>query len=527
MSVEITDTTCNAFRGLTAKDLDDGTVHRFIVGQDTVMTAFTADEAKAELGDPFATQLLLAGTFPRTAGDVLEALKAANPPMADPMFFVLGDGSQIPFTPETANVERSMRFLTALGHGPEGADVLISAFHPDETDVELMGWDRTRGGFNYYRTVGESTGWVFAGNSRHALTDPTQGKGPFESHLSGTLVMKELRSPWINWHSPAVNILPSAFSAEDPLRDHPWFTGKEPGGALTCETAVARPAIQRWARHRFAGIAAVGGKVDDPERILRQIVTTPSVNIITSHNVSADAPSAEAVEIPQTFFIDSSLAEVAGLNPPPPFNVTGTIYGQALETFDVTLSDGNDFSSPGDTHFAFCVPERAFEDQALLAEAVAAGLITPRLAACLLMTDFANPVFSTRRAQLLGPVPASAQITDGASSFSEEMANAILASAETSDDGSAARAAREFAARWNIGEDFKQAFDAELKAYFDAVAAKLATQEGFDSFVRLAEAHRNIVRGRRIAESPLLFATSNIEPVERTMNADGTVTEAA
>lgn len=464
----------------------------------------------------------MAGTLPRTAGEVLEALKAADPALGDPMFFVLGDGSQIPFSPETANLSRKMRFLTSVGNGPEGADVLVSAFHPDETDVELMAWDRTRGGFNYYRTVGESTGWVFAGNSRHALAEPTEGKGPFQSHLSGALVMKELRSPWINWHSPDANILPSAFAEDDPLRGHPWFTTKEPAGALTCETAVARPAIERWARFRFAGITAAGGAVENPERILRQVVTTPSVNLITSHNISADAPSAESVEIPQTFFIDDSLAAVAGLNPPPPFNVVGAIYGQSLATFDAMLTDGNGFSQAGDTHFAFCVPERAFEDQAVLAQAISSGLITQRLAACLLMTDFPNPVFSDRRAQLLQHVPASAQISDSASSFSEDMANAIVAAAEGTPEGSPER---EFAGRWQVGESFKDSLDAELAAYFSAVTQQLTTQEGFDAYYRLAEARRNIVRPMPIAESPLLFAATNIPDTPRTMRTDGTVAE--
>jgi hypothetical protein len=36
-----------------------------------------------------------------------------------------------------------------------------------------MAWDRRSGGFNFHRTVGANSAWVFAGNSRHALADPT------------------------------------------------------------------------------------------------------------------------------------------------------------------------------------------------------------------------------------------------------------------------------------------------------------------------------------------------------------------
>ena len=60
----------------------------------------------------------------------------------------------------------------------------------------------------------------------------------------------------------------------------------------------------------------------------------------------------------------------------------------------------------GDTHFCFLVPERAFEDQAVLREAIEIGLVTKRLAACLLMVDPWNPIFSDRRRALLRHVPA-------------------------------------------------------------------------------------------------------------------------
>jgi hypothetical protein len=191
----ITDITCGAFRRLQPESLQDGRVHRFVVGEDTRVRVLDADDAARELGDPFATVLLLRGIFPRTAGEVLEALQREAPDLGEPLFFLLGEGSQIPMSAATEGVSRRLRFLVAHGVGNEGADVLVSAFHPDEGTVELMAWDRRAGGFNYYQTVGPSSAWVFAGNSRHALVDPTQGKGPFESHLSGNVVMRSCVFP--------------------------------------------------------------------------------------------------------------------------------------------------------------------------------------------------------------------------------------------------------------------------------------------------------------------------------------------
>jgi hypothetical protein len=521
----ITDTTCGAFRRLRPESLQPGRVHRFVVGEDTAARVLTQDEAARELGDPFATLLLLRGIFPRTAGEVLEALDRAAPsgdPLRRSLFFLVGEGSQIPMSSATAAVNRNLRFVVARGVGAEGADVLVSAFHPDTGDVELMSWDRRAGGFNYYQTVGDSTAWVFAGNSRHALTDPTQGKGPFESHLSGNFVMKELRFPWLHWHSQAANILPSVLPKDPPLADHPWVTGRDPRGALTCEIAVAKPGILRWTKTRFAQLLADGGVIGDPARIMVQVLGTPSVNIITSQTESRAADPGGTVDLPQTFFIDSEgFTESLGLQPPPPFEVSTGIYRSSLSRFRVRLSDGRGFERPGDTHFAFAVPERAFEDRAVLEEALRVGLLTRRLAVCLLMTDFPNPVFSARRRALLAHVPARATVINGASDFSEEMGDAITAAAPGTPEGSPER---EFADRWARGEDFAS-FDRELQDYFSAVTARLRTQAGFDDYVRLAESRRARVRQMPIFESPLLFAETDIPRRSRRMRADATVEE--
>jgi hypothetical protein len=516
---------CGVFSEL-AESAGSNALVRFIVGEDSEPQTLGADDIERELGDPFATLLLAKGTFPKTAEGVFEDLDRAIGERdalskASQRAFILGEGSQIAFN-DAPQLERNFRFVVTRGSAPEGPDVIVSAFFPDQADdIELMSWDRTRGGFNFYRSIGTDGGWVFAGNSRHALAQPTQGKGPFESHKSGNFLMKELRAPWINWHSPDANIMPTAFDGSDPRRTHPWFTDKEPQGALACETAVARPSISRWVKARFDALAAAGGAIDTPVRIIEQIVETPTVNLITSHTESEQAVTTESVDLPQTFFVDSeALTEILGLEAPPNFTVPGSIYAAALEKFAVKLADDRGFERPGDTHFAFLIPERAFEDQEVLRAAMRAGLVTERLAAALLMTDFPNPVFSERRANLLRHVPAAAQTAGGASTFSDEFAAAVVTAAEGSPDGSAER---EFADRWNVGKSFKEPFNALLRDYYAAVTGRLATQEGFDGYFELAQSRRQRVREMPIFESPLLFAEDNIANAQRVMRPDGTV----
>lgn len=514
---------CGAIAGLGG--LEPNAIHRFIVGQDENPQQLSADEAAQELGDPFATLVLLRGEFPQTAEEVLEKLAAASgdgDPLSKRHSFVLGEGSQLPEGAEAR--DEAIRFVVSTGADSDGPDVIMSLFHPQAGDVELMAWDRRSGGFNYYRTVGEPAAWVFAGNSRHALSDPTQGKGPFESHTSGAMLMKELEIPWNNWHSFEAEMPPTVFPPGDARATHPWFTEKQ--GAEDCETAVAIPSMRRWARARFEKIVAEGGTVADPRRVMEQVLGTPTVNLISSRAESRDPDAKEGVKIPPTFFVSSNAlsSPAIGLASPPPFNVPTANYRASLEKFEFALSNERGFEQKGDTRFAFFVPERAREDDITLEMAIEFGLITPRLAAALLMVDFSNPIFSARREALLAHVPGAAIISGGFSAFSEEMANAILGAAERNPEGSPER---EFAERWNVGEDFVAPFDQLLGSYFARAQERAATQEGLDDFTRLAESRR-----RRTAatmpiakEFPLLFPQTNIPDAEREMRSDATVVE--
>ena len=255
---------------------------------------------------------------------------------------------------------------------------------------------------------------------------------------------------------------------------------------------------------------------------MAQILATPTVNLTTTHIESRALEPTSQLDLPATFFVDSEgLADVLGLAPPPFFTVTGKIYAKCLAKFDVRLEDGQGFVRKGDTHFCFLVPERAFEDQVVLREAIEIGLVSKRLAACLLMVDPWNPVFSDRRRALLRHVPATARIANGKSSFSTDMARAILAAAETA-DASAPEA--EFAKRWSAGAGFRGEFNRILRRYYDSVEARLKTQAGFDAYFKLAEERRQEFKAKMpIAEFPLLLPQTNIRARGRRMQRDGTV----
>lgn len=135
---------------LAVEGLDDDAVHRFILGSDEHPNKLSPQEATQQLGDRFAQLVLLQGIFPRTAGEVLNAIEQAVP-LGDPLrvqqFFLVGEGTQI--APGVA-ADRKLRFLATVGEGPGGPDIMLSAFEPDHGFVELK-WPGT------WRRVGSTT----------------------------------------------------------------------------------------------------------------------------------------------------------------------------------------------------------------------------------------------------------------------------------------------------------------------------------------------------------------------------------
>ena len=525
-----------------SQGLPDDQVFRFVLGEDEKPEVLDAAAIDAELGDRFAELVLKQEKLPRTAEAVLDAITAAAPP-GDPLllhrFFLVGEDSQLLRKEGETEVPRSLRFLVACGHGPDGPDIIMSAFNSAAGTVELMAWDHRTGGFNYYRTVDQSTAWAFAGNSRHALTPPTRDNGPFESHKAGHVLMKELRSPWVHWHSPKARVVPAILD-DAGLADHPWIDQLDGGGAYTFEDDVVKPAIRRWTRARMDALVE-GGAQETPRRILEQLLDTPTVNLMTSTTESSAARSgaAEQLRLPETFFVDAAGLEMvsavrqpgepplpdgapalAALEPPA---VDSALYRNALERFGFRLEERGRFRRPGDTHFAFAVPERAFEDVDTLRQAIERGVLTRRLVAAFLMVDFANPVYSSRRKRLLARVPDEPFAGD-AEGFAERVVQAIRRTPDASDESSAEH---EFLARWDVGEPFFEAYDALLKPYYAAISNRLATQDGFDSFVLLAESRRQLTRQMPIAkEFDLLFPTTDIPAADRRMTTEAQVEEA-
>ena len=180
----------------------------------------------------------------------------------------------------------------------------------------------------------------------------------------------------------------------------------------------------------------------------------------------------------------------------------------------------------GDSHFAFLVPEPAFEDTDLIAAMLQAGLITERFIACLAMTDFSNPVFSERRATLLRYVPEAASGANVGEDMQNRFVAALDAAIAEDRDGAAGPGSveQEFLANWSEA-DFRTAFRRRIAEYFLALQDGASNADVVDGWFRLVEHRRRRFRDRRLAEFKLTTPRTNIPddaPAVR-MNVQGRV----
>ena len=500
--------------GLVAESRLDGTkIHRFVTGIDESLRPMDPTEVE-RLRDLFAELLLKRGTFPMSLRALLAAFDAFNDDpsgLPDQESYLVAEGGQVPWTPETASFNRGLRFAITRERGGE-VHVLISAStvlgsESDDHFLQVLGWDLENRVYNYYeRLMGA---WIWAGDSRHALQPPTRGNGPFDSHVNGSLVMKELKLPWTHWHSMSASIQDDTLAPDDPLRSEPLFRNKE--GAERFESRVIKPGIIRWDRARLGRSVAADGTVSGVPLFMRQVLETTTVNLVSSDQQSHLVQNDSRLRLPTTFFLDTdALLDEIGLDPQiGPIGVEGRLYLESLERYDFALvDDGGTTCHKGDTFFAFLVPEPAFEDLDVLSQLLKRGVLTPRFTACLLMVDFPNPIFSKRRQHLMRYVPDQARITNGGSDLPSAMVEAIEVANPSPPPESPEK---EFLDYWRLPEEeWKATFERRIEQYFQALAAKADTEEGFDGFVRLADSRRREFRGRPLAEFGLTLPTTNI-----------------
>jgi len=488
--------------------LEAGKIFEFLLGNNKAPSVVSPKDLTNRQHDPFVNIVLGQGHLPLTLRELLKIVDASTGPgsLPDQRSYLVADGGQIPWSVATENIDRAMRFIVTRGVRGQPPALLVSTssdFDSTDTFLQVIGWDSSNGAFQFYERRNGS--WVWAGNSWDALIAPTRGNGPFDSHVNGALNMKELKFPWINWHSQAATI-DGAVAPTDPLRNEPLWQRRR--GGEDFEMLVARPGIKQWTDARIAKHTLNGRLTRLPE-FFRQVLDTSTINLRTSAIAMSNVAAGVSIPLPLTFFLNSDelideLRLDSGLKTLP--SVDGGIYLDILKQFGVALSDGT-MRFEGDTHFVFLYPEAAFEDVLIVNKLRSLGILSGKLAASLLMVDFCNPVFSNRRKVLLAYVPADASV-GAASDFATQFVAAIQAASESKEAGSPES---EFLANWATTDaTWKTVFSQRISTFLAAILPKLSNKTDFARVFELAESRRREFRKRPLFEFQLTTPVTNI-----------------
>lgn len=494
---------------------------RFVNGEDVTARPMEPDEILA-LGDVFSRAVLLRGHNPLTLRELHQAIAAIEPKLPVRKMFLVAEGAQFAASGQTFELNARLVF-TWQASSSKPPDVMLSTVaSADSGDslLQLIAWSDTDRAFHFFER--KDGAWAWAGNSFHALAAATRGKGPFDSHINGGLVMKELKAPWGHWHSMAGTIGREVFGAQTEFNTDPLFSELE--GAQLLENIV-RTGVRRWTNGRF-GRDLVGGVLQNLPQYMRQVLWCTSVNLVSSSD--GFKSNEHEFDLPTSFFFDVEALELLtgiidamrDVIPGKRLHVAAPLYREAVASRSIGVIDdsGERRRIDGDTHFAFLVPERAFEDLTILNELISRGVLSAKLALCLLLLDFSNPVFSPERASLLRHAPESIAAGQDGKALDEAFLAAVHATGAPAGSVEAA-----FLALWDTPDLLAHTAD-KLQAYHSALEVELGSQSGVEAIVDLAESRRHAVRSTRsLAEFQSSMAQGTSPKPHLAMRPDGSV----
>lgn len=449
-----------------------GGAYRFRVGLEQEPVAIEPAEL-AGMDDLFAQLVLRAGRRPATMHE-LDATIAAH--SSERRSFMIAEGALLGAAPI---LDPNLRMLVAYRRATEW-DAFVSTappFDDEKVFLQLIAWSARTRDFSFWERREGS--WFLAGRSADALAAPTRGLGPFDSHVNGTLIMKELKAPWLHWHSMSQTLPLDVVPGHSRGASDPIFAGLSTADRLE---PIVRRAAERWAHARLDDVLAAT-RIEHPDRLLRHLLTPTTVNIVSSPATFA-GPDDELIGVPPTLFADTdALIDLIGLAPAisrPPFVSRGR-YRAAATRLGLHLRNGT-FRQDGDAFFAWPVPERSLEDQTIVKHLLARGLLSPQLVATVLMLDFTNPLDSPRRRALLEEIPS----TPIAPSDLEPALAAALANAGVA-----------------LEAGWEAAFSERIAVFVVKVQTRLDSDDGLDDMIRLTDARRRAFRRRKLAEFDL------------------------
>lgn len=474
-------------------DQSDALLFSTVIGIDTEPRPMDSSEING-LGDAFTKRFLLKGIVPLTLRDLLEGIDAldGDEVLPDRRVFLVAEGGRHRLSNPAFPLNARLVFTWSPAFS---RPVLFLSTVPSLDDqtalLQLVAWSESDTTFHFFeRREGR---WTWAGNSMTAFDDRARGKGPFDSHINGGLVMKELKAPWAHWHSQSSSIPFELLDGTD-FGKHPAMSAID--GAELLENLV-KAGVRHWTRSRIAK-RTQNNQIALPRELAQHLTHATSANLVGA-TVSYPPPQGEEFTLPASFFldvdtfraVDKRLGVTTSILPTIAIEVSPEDYLGAIGELDIGVVAANGTRVPGDTTFCFVVPERAFEDVTVVDRMLRDELLSARLALCILMVDFSNPVRSPQREALLRHFP-QAQVALSAATLDAPFLASVQANA-------GAPIEDEFLSYWNDPDIVGRA-RSELASFSGAVSQLASTSPGVVEIVRLAEARRNLFRKRKLNE---------------------------
>jgi Putative peptidoglycan binding domain len=370
-----------------------------------------SDADRAKLKDPLFQLVLKDHADVQTLTDINKFLKPDSQSVSVVDEHIVDTATKVGNSPAE---RRSV--ITMRNKDFTDGDVMFSIeFTPDQFQspnfIEAMGWDESSGSFNYYkldkRQDEPAATWKFRGNSKDAdLLSAASRQGTcMQCHINGAPVMKELDLPWNNWESfSAPTPYLRAGNGSWPIVNAANSPLKNLKGAQILESPIMS-AITRANGRRIDSLKSSDGKtIVDAKRLLKPLFVTTEFNLISSDTVSALHPfspstgrSSSDVSVPGSFFINQKILN--NLNIQTDFSVAtvkGQDYDHLIRQTKTTLNG----KQPGDTHFAWSVPEASFLDTDWVRQLDEKAIVPRAFSIAALAIDMETPILSADRAKL-------------------------------------------------------------------------------------------------------------------------------
>lgn len=382
----------------------------------------------SELGDPLFKLLL------KDHANIVEydqILSHLSDPKNPPRVFVVSENIRS----ESKTAGPSRRAVVELRGQKDGialspnimlAVTLSPDSFPMEERIEAWGWDDSRGRYNYYvldRTTSAAArpSWQFVTSSADLAKPENQRGFCLQCHLDGGPIMKELKFPWNNWHS---NQSRAHYLEKTTPANQRWEVAENPhlknlAGAEELEKSLIS-AIRNFNGRQLASVLDAGGKVDDAKKILAPIFRPTTFNLLSAsqksglHLSDKTGPSRDIV-VPAPFFLNSPI--IGGQSGPPKYDGLGIEEAKEFGSMaSITKKEYEDLIArhkirlgglPGDTEFAWLVPEVSHSDNDWIDTLLKKGIVNKAFVAAVLAIDLENPFDSKTRAALLKFVPDS------------------------------------------------------------------------------------------------------------------------